>query len=204
MGSLSQWLEQLIGGRSSAKLSQYTEQMRNSGNAQDQFGQGVTNQGLGQLNDLAGQYQNEINQGGLSTDLLRQFGIAQGAISDQQVRGNRDFAAQLSQNFSRSGGQLSPSAMNEFGLENQQNNQESAFTATNALNMGKAQMAMTNTNALFGRLQDVANSITGVGQNQQQLAFNKQMGALQMLYSRNKGIADTIAKTTGGIKMGGT
>ena len=203
MGGIGQWLEQLVGGRGSAKLGPGIEDMKNAGNQQADFGQGITQQGLDRFNNLGGQYQGLIDQGGLSNDIRSQFNVARGAIGDQQVRGNRDFAARLSQRFSQSGGQLSPTAMTEYGLENQQNQGESAFSATNALNMNEAQMGLTNTNALFGRLQGVADSISGIGQNQQEMAFRRQMGALQMRFNRNKAIADNVSSYFGGGKMGG-
>lgn len=162
------------------KLDKNLNAFDNSGQTEEyKYGQGLTGQGIAGLQGLGGQYQDLINQGGLSQNLMRQFAIARGGLQDNATRQQRAFGAQLAQKYSQSGGQLSPSAMTEFGLENQQSNNESLFGATNTLNMNQAQMGLENTNALFGRLQDVSKSIAGIGQSEEDRARQMQVEGIK-------------------------
>jgi hypothetical protein len=186
-------LEKLVGGRS-ALVGSDAQSLYTAGAADTGRGLDLSNEALGGMrSDLSG-FQDQINQGGLPTDLLRQFAIDRGGLQDNATRQQRAFGAQLSQNFSRSGGQMSSSAMNEFGLENQQSSNEGLFNATNQLNMGQAQMALTNTNSLFDRISGIRNTILGAGQKSQQLGTDTQLGSLSIRLARNKAISDAIAK----------
>jgi hypothetical protein len=201
-------LERLVGGKA-ANIGPDLTRLGNAGAAEDQFGSDLTNEGLGDLRGLRSDYQNQIGTGGLPDSIRQQFRIARGALADQSTRNQRDFSARLKQRFLTSGGTLSPTAQTEYDLENQKQNDEGLFSATNDLNAGEANLALTNTNALYSRLEGIGRTITGVGQGEKDRALDRIKQSLLLRFSRNKAISDaimsyfSIAKGGGGTPSGG-
>ncbi len=194
-------LERVIGGRS-AMIGQDALDLQKKGFQEDIYGRDLTNEGLGNLRNLASQYQNQINNGGLPDDLRRQFNVMRGGLADDATRLQRSFLANMQQKL-LSQPTFNPNAAAEYDLENQKNTGEQLFTSTNDLNFGESKMALDNTNKLFDRLDAIGQTFVGTGQSERDRALKRISTSLEIRFSRNKAIADTIAKIMGGMKGGG-
>jgi hypothetical protein len=192
--SLFGFFDNIMGDKNLARnnIAQY-----NLGNENFDAGTALTSQGIAGLTDLAKQYQDQINSGGLPASLRQQFNVLRGSLSDQAVRNNRSYLANLQQRMRASGGQLSSAAASEYDLQNQQQQGEGLFNATNQANFEEANMALQNTNNLFNRLQGIQSTITGVGMDQRSQALQRIFQSLQQRFQRNKAIADTFAQIYG-------
>ena len=149
------------------------------GHGDQAYGQQRTDQGLSALDDLAGQYQQQIANGGLPEDLRRQFRMTRGSLSDSAVRLNRANLANLRQRM-LTNPTFRPEAAAEYDLQNQQNVGEQLFSAQNDTNMQEANLALSNTNQLFDRLENIRRAYIGVGEDAKSRALAKIQASLGM------------------------
>lgn len=199
--ALFDWMEHHFGGKAS-RLGPDLMALGAAGQSEDVYGQNLTNEGLGNMRGQAADYTKMIGAGGLPDSIRQQFRIARGGIADASTRNQRDYSARLKQRFLTSGGQLSAAAQTEYDLQNQQQQGEGAFTATNALNAGEANLALQNTNALYDRLDNINKTITGVGQSEKDRALQRILQALQLRFGRNQAIAGSVTGIAGTVVAG--
>lgn len=152
---------------------------------------GLTDSSLADLRRIGGDFQNQINTGGLTPALNRQYDVQGGRISDDAVRAARAFRSNLGQQAAQNGGFLSQAAQGELATRNEANVNEDTFNARNNLAFDKAHVAQEATSTLQGRILQIADMIRTTGLTREQ---QSQMGALainnQML-TRNKAIDDS-------------
>lgn len=162
-------------------------------------GTGNVNEGLGDLRKLSGDYQAQIDAGGLTPALNAQFDAAGGTISDTATRANRAFAAKMGEDAATSGGELSPAAQAEMEKENSKSVAENEFQARNQLAFQKADVSMASTQRLQDRILSIADSIrtTGLSQTQQGLMAKLQGAGLSI--TRMQDIVKDILGPWGGI-----
>jgi hypothetical protein len=174
-------------------------QLKLSGNEQYDFGRGLTSEALGNMRGDASSYQNLIAQGGLPPAIAQQFRIARGGLADTASRMNNSNLAALQQRFLTSGGQLPASAMTDFNLEGQKTTGENLFNATNELNMGEAQTALTNTNSLYDRIDSLRKSMLGAGQDEESNARKAQIAAMMAELQRRGMMSNFLGGVFGSI-----
>lgn len=190
------FLERIVGGKAASSLGPDSLKLGAAGDTEDAFGAGIVNEGLGNLRGLASQYQDQINAGGLPDALRQQFRVLRGGLSDDATRLQRDFLAKMQQKLLTQPG-FNPNAAAEYELENEQNVGQNLFTATNQANMSEANLALTNTNKLFDRLDSIGNTFVNTGETERDRALAKIGKSLDLRYQRNKAIADNISSYFG-------
>ena len=132
-------------------------------------GKGITDMSLDDLHRMSGDFQNQINTGGLTPALNRQYDVAGGAISDNAVRAARSFRAGLGQTAIQNGGTLSPAAQAELETRNEANVNEDTFTARNNLAFDKAKVSQAATSELQDRILKVADMVRTTGLTREQM-----------------------------------
>lgn len=132
-------------------------------------GTGITDQSLADLRRLSGGYQEQIDRGGLTSALNRQFDVAGGRISDDAIRAGRAFRANLGQQAAQNGGFLSQAAQAELATRNETNVNENTFNARNDLSFRKATISQQATSELQDRILKVADMTRTTGLSREQM-----------------------------------
>lgn len=177
------------------RLDQWGQSNFNSGSS-------YTDEAINNYRGLASQFQSQINDGGLTSAMRRQFDVGRGDLSDQATRAGRGFQEQLSQMSAQNGGELSPAAMAQLAKEHGIRSDEQLFGATNQLNMGEATMAQAATQSLQQRLLDIQDSIRTTGLTREQMGIMAELQAAQLQHQRNKDI-DASQRSWVQMFMGG-
>jgi hypothetical protein len=168
-------------------LSTWARSFRNDYNN----GKALTDVSLDDLRRISGNFQDQVNTGGLTPALNREYDVQGGRISDDATRAARSFRSSLSSQSVAGGGFLSPAAQAELSTRNEANVNENTFNARNNLAFDKARVSQAATSELQGRILQIADMVRTTGLTREQQA---QMGALainnQML-TRNKAIDDS-------------
>lgn len=196
MAGFAGLIEKVVTGRDYGKdLSRLSDQFLTDRGA----GQGLTNEGLGDLRRISGDYRDLIRKGGLTDAVNREYDVQQGRISDDVVRSGRSFRATLAQQAAQNGGYLSPAAQAELAKENEANVNETAFGARNQLSFEKARISQEATSQLQNRILEIADMIRTTGLTREQLAQMGQLQVAQLQYQRNKAIEESIRSYAGGV-----
>lgn len=199
-GGIGGIFERLFTGRDFGQdLSKYNNIFKSAYNS----GTALTDSSLGDLRNLSGGYQRQIDAGGLTPALNREYDVQGGKISDDAARAGRSFRANLGQQAAQNGGFLSQAAQAELATRNEAGVNENTFTARNNLAFDKARVSQAATSELQDRILKVADMIRTTGLSREQQA---QMGALNILglqYQRNKAISDA-ARSWFSVVGGGT
>lgn len=159
--------------------------------AQGQYdtGVGLTDEGLGDLRTISGDYRDLIRKGGLTDAVNREYDVQQGRISDDVIRAGRSFRATLAQEAAQNGGYLSPAAQAELARRNEADTNEQAFTARNQLSFEKARVAQDATRTLQDRVLQIADMIRTSGLTREQLGY---LGMFQAAQAKLEQKRDTL------------
>ena len=174
----------------------------NSGGTTGASGTALTDEGIGNLRSLSGDYKDYIAAGGLTPALRRSFDVAKGGLADQYARSGRSLSAALQARRAQSGGALTPAAIAEMESEGATKANEDYFSASNDLNAQQANLSYSATKDWYSQLQDIQNTITTTGLTREQQGLLARLQAAQLMYQRNKAISDAASKW-GGMFMGG-
>lgn len=168
----------------------------------NQYNGGVatTDEGLGDLRRISGDFRDLIRKGGLTDAVNREYDVQQGRISDDVVRAGRSFRASLAQQAAQNGGYLSPAAMAELSKENEANVNETAFEARNDLSFEKARVSQEATNTLQQRILEIADMIRTTGLTREQQGLMAQIQAIAFKQNDKKMALDAL----GGLFRGAT
>lgn len=188
MPSIAGLIERVFTGRD---YGRDLADMRRRFNADSTSARGLTDEGLGDLRRISGDYRDLIRKGGLTEAVNREYDVQQGRISDDVIRAGRSFRASLAHQAAQSGGYLSPAAMAELAKENEANVNQQAFESRNSLAFEKAKVSQQATSELQQRILDIADMIRTTGLTREQLAQLGQLQVAQLQYQRNKAIADS-------------
>lgn len=190
MPSFAGWTEKyLLGGRDTGKdLSNFARQFQ----ADRAAGRGLTDEGLGDLRRISGDYRDLIHKGGLTDAVNREYDVQQGRISDDVIRAGRSFRATLAQQAAQNGGYLSPAAQAALAKENESNVNEQAFGARNQLSFEKARVSQEATSQLQTRILEIADMIRTTGLTREQMAQLGQLQVQQLMHDRNREIASSL------------
>lgn len=194
------FLERLIGGKS-ADIGPKFNGLTNTGIGQQAAG-ATTSAGAisGLEGDIAG-WQKQINSGEFLTPAMqRAYGMAVGGVNDEASRSMAATRASIAQRRAASGGLFSDEAGAELGQLGDLSTEDQRFSAQRDIGISRANAEQGAQSDIFNRLDSARNNILNYGQFQQSLGSQNQINGLMGLLNRNKAIADTIAKTTGGIK----
>lgn len=200
MGGLAGITEKLfLGGRDSGKdLTKLDNRFSDA----YRVGVGNTDEGLGDLRRISGDFRDLIRKGGLTDSVNREYDVQQGRISDDTVRAGRSFRAMLMQQAQQNGGYLSPAAQAALAKENEVNVNEGAFNARNQLSMDKARVSQAATEKLQGQILEIADMIRTTGLTREQMGQAGQLAIASLRHSRNKEIASSVT-SWGNMMMGG-
>lgn len=169
-----------------------TEYLKWLGRDQYGAGQNLTEEGLGNLRTISGDYRDLIRKGGLTDPINREFDVQQGRISDDVVRAGRSFRANLMQQAAQNGGVLSPAAQAELAKENESDINEHAFTARNELSFEKSRVQQESVRALQDRVLQIADMIRTTGMSREQQGLAAQLAALQFKQNNKKMTLDAL------------
>lgn len=135
---------------------------------------GLTDESLGDLRRISGDYRDLIRKGGLTDAVNREYDVQQGRISDDVIRAGRSFRASLVQQAQQNGGTLTPAAQAELARENESNVNEQAFGARNNLSFEKARVAQDATKTLQDRILQIADMMRTTGLSREEQALMAQ------------------------------
>lgn len=154
-------------------------------------GNALTTEGLNDMRSQYGTYQDRLKDplGDVGRGI---FTRARGALSDDAVRQQRSGQARIFQLARQTGGTLSPEAQGELSTQNQRNINESLFGAEGNLATSEATMTLNETSKLFDRMDSIAKTITGVGQDEKTRGLQAIIASLTGRTSRMKAIAADI------------
>lgn len=148
-------------------------------------GRALTDEGLGDLRRISGDYRDLIRKGGLTDSLNRGYDVQQGRISDDVVRAGRSFRASLVQQAQQNGGFLSQAAQAELAKENEADVNEKAFDARNEVAFDKAKVQQEATRSLQDRILQVADMIRTTGLTRESQGYAAQFQALAARQKNN-------------------
>ena len=198
-GGLFGLLEQVGTGRNLGKdLSKYADYFKNAGYA----GTALTNEGLADLRNLSGSFQDQINAGGLTPALNREYDVQRGRISDDAVRATRSFRASIAQQAAQNGGYLSPAAQAELERRNAADVSEQSFKTSNDLAFEEARVKQESTTQLQNNILRIADMVRSTGLTREQQAQMGMLNVAQLMYQRNKAIDESMRSWFGGFAGG--
>lgn len=204
--SFASWGEGMMGGEQ--KLGRNMRRLYQMG--RDSYDQGgrLTEEGLQGFRNLDSEYSERLRSGNvLSPNLDRAFKVAQGQLSDTDVRNKRSNVARLSQLRKQSGGALGVDQIAELTTTYDSDSDQSLYEATNELSMGRAQVEMKETNSLRDRIMAARDRILGTGQNERDRGQGAMTNSLALRLQRMKAIDESMRGWTSTIsrmpQMGG-
>lgn len=174
----------------------------NLGSTSFDTGSNLENQGLGQLGDSYNSYKddlaNPLGTGPNSASGI--FSRARGALSDNATRTTGAFGSRMKQLAVQSGGTLSPAAQAQLEEQNSRDVQDSLFQGNVGISNAEASATLTQTNALFDRMDNISKTILGVGVNEKTLGLQAMLAALGMKTSPTGAMLSDVG---GGLMQAG-
>lgn len=162
-----------------------------------------------QLSQLAGDFQSQINAGGLTDAMRRGFQLQRGRAQDIAARGLNAARQNMGQRRLESGGNLSAEAAAELEMLGAEGVNQQLFDANLGIDTTEAQMSQEATQALQDRILAIRESLLGSSERERAMGLQALLGALELRFKRNKAIADTTTSIigasagTGGFGGGG-
>ena len=197
--SLATWMEKRLGDR---RIKKDFIDTYNRGRADEDSGRALVNEGLDSFRALDSEYSERLRSGNvLSPNLDRAFKMAQGQITDTDVRNRRSNIARLQQLRKQTGGALGADQIAELTTGYESEADQQTFESTNQLSGMRAEVEMKETNSLRDRIMAARDRILGTGNMERDRALQQMIAALNLRHGRNAAIGGTFA-SLGGASMG--
>ena len=151
------------------------------------YGRGITQEGLGGLRSL-----DSTLSGRLSDPLGEQgrgiFARARAGLQDDYTREVNSGAASAAQLARQSGGALTPEQVAALDAQNRRDASQGLFEGTGNIANAEATATLTETGKLFDRLENIRQSILGLGQNEEAQGLKSIIASLMGRTDRMKSI----------------
>lgn len=202
MGSFSQVLERVIGGKAS-DTSKDLVRATNTGWSTFDAGTALSDSEIGTLRGYSDTYAQRLSDP-LGATGRGIFSRARGALSDVATQRTGAFSSRLIQQAAQSGGNLSPEARAELEASNQRDVNQGLFEGNAAVSNAEAKMTLDETSKLFDRMEGISKTILGVGTGRETQGLQLLLASLGLRHNRTAAIANTIvAGATKGASSGG-
>lgn len=153
-----------------------------TGQAEYDYGSGLTEEGLGGLRSLDKTYSDRLGDplGAVGRGI---FTRARGALSDDFTRSVNSGDAHAAQLARQSGGTLTPEQVAALDAQNRRGASEDLFQGTGAVANAEATATLSEQGKLFDRLENIRNTITTVGQNEKTRGLQSIISAISAKYA---------------------
>lgn len=151
--------------------------LTSQGNQSYDYGQGLTEEGLGGLRSLDATYSGKLDDplGPLGRGI---FARARGGLQDDFTRMVNSGDAHAAQLAKQSGGTLTPEQVAALDAQNRRGAGEQLFRGTGDVANAEASATLTEQGKLFDRLEGIRKTIVGVGQDEKSRGLSTILAAL--------------------------